>query len=343
MTDIPDESVQLVLTSPPYPMIEMWDDAFSAWNPLVSVALKEGDSAAAYEEMHRCLDSVWTECSRILSPGGIACINIGDATRTAGGSFRLYPNHSRITAAFEARGFHTLPCIIWRKQTNSPTKFMGSGMLPAGAYVTLEHEYILVFRKGGKRSFSGEEVRKRRESAFFWEERNLWFSDLWEFKGTRQLMNHTGRRDRSAAYPLELAHRLVNMYSVRGDTVVDPFLGTGTTLIGCLMNARRCAGYEIDPGLKPVIEDLVIRARSGLNGLIAQRYADHLKFIGDYRNRKGDPKHHNSFHGFEVITKQETDLVLASIQEISLGPDNTILAAYEPYVHKSGQGELMFY
>ncbi|MGD9382562.1 MAG: hypothetical protein PVH55_00780 [Desulfobacterales bacterium] len=82
--------------------------------------------------------------------------------------------------------FSTLPCIIWRKQTNAPNKFMGSGMLPAGAYVTLEHEYILILGKGPKRVFEKQEdKRKRHDSAIFWEERNSWYSDVWfDAKGT---------------------------------------------------------------------------------------------------------------------------------------------------------------
>ena len=75
-------------------------------------------------------------------------------------------------------GFTALPCILWRKQTNAPNKLMGSGMLPAGAYVTLEYEYVLILRKGPKREFSRDEDKKRRlESVIFWEERNIWFSD----------------------------------------------------------------------------------------------------------------------------------------------------------------------
>ena len=108
---------------------------------------------------------------------------------------------------------------------------MGSGMLPAGAYVTLEHEHILVLRKGNKRNFkTPEEKLRRQKSAFFWEERNLWFSDLWEdLKGTKQNNIDKNIRERSGAYPFELAYRLINMLSLREDKVLDPFLGTGTT------------------------------------------------------------------------------------------------------------------
>src|SRR5206468_5334175 len=103
-------------------------------------------------------------------------------------TFILYPNHVRIASHLVRLGFNPLPAILWRKQTNAPNKFMGSGMFPPGAYVTLEHEYVLIVRKGDKRAFDSEVIRsRRRESAFFWEERNDWFSDVWfDLKGTGQ-------------------------------------------------------------------------------------------------------------------------------------------------------------
>jgi len=151
MAEIPSESVHLVVTSPPYPLIAMWDGLFSDRDPAIKAALAKGDGGRAFELMHRMLDVVWNEVHRVLRPGGFACINVGDAARTLGGGFALYPNHARILGRLSSLGFSVLPEILWRKQTNAPNKFMGSGMLPAGAYVTLEHEYILVVRKGAGR------------------------------------------------------------------------------------------------------------------------------------------------------------------------------------------------
>ncbi|MEE8552751.1 MAG: DNA methyltransferase, partial [Desulfobacterales bacterium] len=142
MEAVSSESVALMVTSPPYPMIEMWDDMFGQQSSSVKKALAKGDGPDAFELMHQVLDPVWREVYRVLKFGGFACINIGDATRTINGNFSLYPNHMRILKAALELGFSALPCILWRKQTNAPNKFMGSGMLPAGAYVTLEHEYI---------------------------------------------------------------------------------------------------------------------------------------------------------------------------------------------------------
>ncbi len=224
MSEIKTESIDLVVTSPPYPMIEMWDDTFINQNGEIEKTIKENSGGQAFEYMHKELDKVWHEVYRVIKPGGIACINIGDATRTINGDFKLYSNHSRIITYCTSLGFSVLPNILWRKQTNAPNKFMGSGMLPPGAYVTLEHEYIIILRKGTKRAFKTNEKNNRNESAFFWEERNKWFSDIWEdLKGINQKLIRTTSRDRSAAFPFELAFRLVNMFSVKGDNVLDPF------------------------------------------------------------------------------------------------------------------------
>ncbi|MEC7707219.1 MAG: DNA methyltransferase, partial [Candidatus Thermoplasmatota archaeon] len=136
MSALEDGLVQLMVTSPPYPMIEMWDEGFGETNSAITDALDEGDGWRAFELMHGILDGVWEECYRVLSDGGFACINIGDATRTIDDEFALYTNRARIDMKMIELGFTPLPSIIWRKQSNAPNKFMGSGTLPAGAYVT---------------------------------------------------------------------------------------------------------------------------------------------------------------------------------------------------------------
>jgi len=205
ISSVPSNSVDLIVTSPPYPMIQMWDEIFSNQNPSISKALKKNDGNKAFELMHKELDLVWDETFRILKCGGFACINIGDATRTIDENFGLYSNHSRILQHLIKIGFTALPEILWRKQTNAPNKFMGSGMLPAGAYVTLEHEFILVVRKGSKREFAKPlDKLNRRKSAYFWEERNTFFSDVWfDIKGTTQGLYKSNSRDRSGAFPLK--------------------------------------------------------------------------------------------------------------------------------------------
>ena len=308
MDALPSNSVDLVVTSPPYPMIEMWDDGFSNLNPAIEDALKKSAGMDAFELMHHELDPVWDEVYRVLKDGGFACINIGDATRTMNGNFCLYTNHARILNYMQALGFSSLPAILWRKQTNAPNKFMGSGMLPAGAYVTLEHEYILIFRKGQKRAFEGTEDKKtRRESAFFWEERNIWFSDVWfDVKGTRQALGDRDTRSRSAAFPFELAYRLIQMYSAKGDLVLDPFLGIGTSMAAAVAGVRNSIGYEIDPAFKATIRSIPEMIIEFSNATIRKRVQNHIEFCANRIKEKGPMKHINKYYGFPVMTAQES-------------------------------------
>lgn len=307
-------------------MIEMWDECFSLQNPKIGEALSRLDTNKAFELMHQELDAVWKECFRVLTPGGFLCVNIGDATRTFDGDFRLYNNHSRITQYCLSIGFINLPNIIWHKPTNAPNKFMGSGMLPCGAYVTLEHEYILVFRKGGKRLFKqASEKEARRQSAFFWEERNIWFSDVWDFVGVKQKMVSLDSRDRSAAFPLEVPYRLINMYSQIGDTVMDPFYGLGTTTQAAMLLGRNSLGYEIDAQMKSSIENNLQRfGVPEMNQLISSRYSQHLDFVQDYSKRKGALKHHNSYLNCDVVTSQEESLELHYITSIDKNKGNEL-------------------
>ena len=319
MSDVASQSVHLVVTSPPYPMIEMWDDQFSR-QAAIQKALKRPIGKEAFELMHRQLDRVWDELQRVLVPGGIACINIGDATRTLDGEFALYPNHSRILARMLAIGFSNLPNILWRKQTNAPNKFMGSGMMPPGAYVTLEHEYILIFRKGDKRLFKSQaEKANRRQSAFFWEERNQWFSDVWmDLKGTRQKTGDKQLRKRSGAYPFELAYRLICMFSVMGDTVLDPFLGTGTTLFAAVAAGRNSLGVELEKAFAPMIGQGSQQTIDLGRHRIGERFDNHLQFVRDREAAGKTIKHINRVYGFPVITRQEVELMIplpAAIQE----------------------------
>ena len=330
MKEIPPESVDLMVTSPPYPMIEMWDEVFSKLSPKIKGALEGPKPASAYELMHRELDKVWGEVWRVLKSGGIACINIGDATRTMNGGFGLYTNHARIISRMQEIGFTSLPAVIWRKQTNAPNKFMGSGMLPPSAYVTLEHEYILVFRKGSKAVFPNREMDDRRESAYFWEERNHWFSDVWmDLKGTPQKMKHDQLRSRSGAFPFELPFRLINMFSVKGATVLDPFLGTGTTMLAAMVCGRNSLGVEIDGNFKEaIVKELEAVAPFG-NAQIMARLANHEKFVRDRIEAGGKFKYTNHHYGFPVITNQERNLLINDLVSIREAGPNEFEVEYD--------------
>ena len=244
MEELKDESVHLVVTSPPYPMVSIWDDFFAE------------SSARTYDEMHGYLNQVWKEVSRVLVPGGIACINIGDATRSKDGLFHLYPNHSRVIEAFERLGLVSLPYILWKKPTTKPQykgkgAFLGSGFLPPNAYVTLDMEFILVFRKGGLRVFAPKDP-DRYKSRYTKKERDQWFSQVWTVSGARQSVE--GLERRVAAFPEEIPRRLIRMFSIVGDMVLDPFLGSGTSLKVAMELERRFAGYERLDSLIPVIK-----------------------------------------------------------------------------------------
>ena len=310
MKGVEDESIDLIVTSPPYPMIAMWDESFSSAHEGIADALADEDGVRAFELMHACLDDVWTECERVLRPGGIACVNVGDATRKIGDEFRLFSNHSRILQAMGRLGFSVLPDILWRKPTNAPNKFLGSGMLPAGAYVTYEHEYILILRKGTNRKFvSAAEKARRRRSAFFWEERNVWFSDVWlDLRGTTQLVLDPEARSRSAAFPFELAYRLIQMHSLIGDTVLDPFLGTGTTTAAAAASGRNSVGFEQDPSLANTIRGVLRKGIELGRARAVQRLESHLRFVQDRLEAGKTCGHTSNHYGFPVITRQEKDL-----------------------------------
>jgi len=345
---IDSKTVHLTVTSPPYPMIEMWDDIFTKQNKKIGAALAQNNGALAFELMHREMDKVWTELERVTVSGGFVCINIGDATRTIDQNFQLFSNHTRIIQKFLSLGFQNLPNIIWRKATNAPNKFMGSGMMPPGAYVTLEHEHILIFRKGRKREFKTvAEKNVRRSSSYFWEERNIWFSDLWDLKGVKQSIKNSKTRERSAAYPFELSYRLINMFSVKGDNVLDPYLGTGTTVLGAMAAGRNSFGYDIDKiFIKDFSEQNFLDITDELNKIIRHRLHKHQNFIKERKELKGKDsiKHTSNQYDFAVMTSQEKELILNYVKNISITKKNRFECQYikEAILEYNSQSVLSF-
>jgi len=266
MSEVMYESVHLTVTSPPYPMVSIWDDFFAE------------ASAKSYDDMHEYLNEIWREIRRVLVPGGIACINIGDATRSLNGIFHLYPNHSRIIENFEKLGFVTLPYVLWKKPTNRPHykgkgAFLGSGFLPPNAYVTLDMEYILIFRKGAPRSFPPKDPQ-RYDSKFTKKERDEWFSQVWKVPGARQDVD--GFERRVAAFPEEIPRRLIRMFSILGDVILDPFLGSGTTLKVAMDLDRKFVGYEKLPQLTEIIRKKLESSRRRVEFLEQSRPINQL-------------------------------------------------------------------
>lgn len=329
LSRIGTDGVDLVVTSPPYPMVGMWDGLFSRLNPGIGSSLSREDGAGAFSLMHAELDRTWKEVHRVLRPGGFACVNVGDAVRSVGGVFELFPNHLRVMDSFRSLGFTPLPYVLWSKPTNKPSKYMGSGMLPAGAYATLEHEFILVFRKGGARRFPPDEAARRRRSAFFWEERNAWFSDRWTgIVGARQGSHPPGSSSRTAAFPVDIPLRLILMYSLAGDTVLDPFLGAGTTMLAAVLTGRSSIGYEIDP-------DAAHRARTRVGGAAApaleharKRLTVHQEYVAEMARKGRRFQHTSSVYGFPVMTRQEIEMAVPELQRLVPLPDGTFEAEH---------------
>jgi site-specific DNA-methyltransferase (cytosine-N4-specific) len=264
-------------------MIEMWDEQFrkidnkidDLWKKMeLEKHEKRKDKLVKkiYSIMHENLNQVWKGVYCKLVNGGIACINIGDATRSINGIFRLFPNHAKVIENCEKIGFITLPSILWKKPTTKPKykgkgAFLGSGMLPPNAYVTQDCEFILIFRKGGLRKFVPHDPL-RYQSAYEKEERNNWFTQIWDIVGVKQSLSSTERR--AAAFPEEIPRRLIKMFSIIGDTVLDPFLGTGTTTKVAKELGRNSIGYEIDSVFLPMIKEKV--------GISQKKLTDEIEF-----------------------------------------------------------------
>ncbi len=231
LTAIADGSVELVLTSPPYPMVAQWDEQFRALG------------ARDHAGMLRLLAGAWREAYRVLVPGGMLVVVVGDALRRGEHGFRLWANHAAILLDAERAGFRPLPYVLWKKPTNRANAYLGSGFLPPNAYVTLDCEFVLPLRKGDPRRFPPHDPR-REASRFGRAERDRWFSQVWDdVRGARQ----RSPDGRTGAFPPALAERLIRMFSVVGDTVLDPFAGTGTTVWAAASLGRRAVGVELDP------------------------------------------------------------------------------------------------
>jgi hypothetical protein len=207
---------------------------------------------------------------------------------------------------------------------------MGSGMLPPGAYVTLEHEYILILRKGSIRSFQKEtEKENRRSSAFFWEERNDWYSDVWmDLKGTTQKLRNENLRLRSGAFPFELAYRLINMFSVKGDTVLDPFCGLATSTLAAMAASRNSIGFELEENFREAIHARIETVLEISNARIRSRIENHLKFVTERQKNGKLLKHENQVYGFPVMTRQERTLFINPLLQVENTGENSFCVYY---------------
>lgn len=238
MAELPDESVHLIVTSPPYWQLKDYgaDD---------QIGFNDD-----YETYVNHLNLVWSECFRVLQKGCRLCVNIGDqfARSTYYGRYKVIPIHTEIIKFCEVIGFDFMGQIIWQKSTTMNTSgggsVMGSYPYPRNGIVKLDFEYILLFKKRG---VAPKPSKQQKESAAMTnEEWNTYFSGHWYFNGAKQDKH-------LAMFPEELPHRLIKMFSFPGETVLDPFLGSGTTSLAARKLGRNSIGYEINENFLPVI------------------------------------------------------------------------------------------
>lgn len=240
MHELPAQSVQLIITSPPY------------WQLKHYGAEDEIGYHDTYETYINHLNLVWQECYRVLHDGCRLCINIGDqfARATYYGRYKVIPIRTEIIRCCETLGFDYMGAVIWQKQTSMNTSggatIMGSFPYPRNGIVKLDYEFILIFKKNGKAPKVSDAQKKA--SAMTKEEWNTYFAGHWNFGGARQ-------EKHLAMFPEELPKRLIKMFSFVGETVLDPFMGSGTTSLAALNLDRHSFGYEINPDFIPIIRE----------------------------------------------------------------------------------------
>ena len=240
LNKIPDKSVQLIITSPPY------------WQ-LKDYGTKEqigfNDS---YEEYINNLNLVWKECYRVLSDGCRMCINIGDqfARSVYYGRYKVIPIRTEIIRFCETLGMDYMGAVIWQKTTTMNTSgggaIMGSYPYPRNGILKMDYEFILLFKKLGNAPKPTPEQKKK--SVMSKEEWLEYFSSHWNFYGARQ-------NGHIAMFPEELPKRLIKMFSFVGETVFDPFLGSGTTSLAAKNLGRNSIGYEINKEYSGIIKE----------------------------------------------------------------------------------------
>ena len=234
LTFLNNESIHLVVTSPPYWNLKRYNE-----NP------DQLGHVNDYESFLGELEKVWRESFRVLVPGGRLVCVVGDVcvSRRKFGRHLVFPLHSDICVLCRKIGFDNLNPIIWHKIANASfevengSKFLGKPYEP-NAIIKNDMEFILMQRKPGGYRKPTEEQRKL--SKIDKKDFNAWFQQIWNITGA-------STRNHPAPFPLELASRLVRMFSFQGDTVLDPFCGTGTSMVASLRHGRNSIGIDIDP------------------------------------------------------------------------------------------------
>ncbi len=242
MSELKDKSIHLIVTSPPY-----WQ--LKDYGTEDQIGFHDD-----YETYINHLNLTWQECFRVLHKGCRLCINIGDqfARSTYYGRYKVIPIHTEIIKFCEMIGFDFMGQIIWQKATTMNTSggasIMGSYPNPRNGIVKLDFEYILLFKKQGNAPKPTKEQKEN--SVMTNEEWNTYFNGHWYFSGAKQDKH-------LAMFPEELPHRLIKMFSFPGETVLDPFMGSGTTALAARNLNRNSVGYEINPEFIPIIKEKI--------------------------------------------------------------------------------------
>jgi site-specific DNA-methyltransferase (adenine-specific) len=240
MDELKDESVHLIITSPPYWQLKDYGNGSQ---------IGFNDS---YEDYINNLNLVWKGCYRVLHKGCRLCVNIGDqfARSVYYGRYKIIPIREEIIKFCETIGFDYMGAIIWQKVTTCNTTggatVMGSFPYPRNGIIKLDYEFILIFKKLGDPPKVSREIREK--SKLTLEEWNEYFYGHWNFSGERQDKH-------LAMFPEELPKRLIKMFSFVGDTVLDPFLGSGTTCLAAKKLGRNSVGYEVNEDFLQIIKE----------------------------------------------------------------------------------------
>jgi DNA modification methylase len=237
LTWIPDASVHLVVTSPPYWTLK----EYAAGNS------EQMGHFSDYEHFLSELDRVWSECKRVLVGGGRVCCIVGDVCipRKRGGRHYLVPLHSDIQVRARRVGLDCLQPILWNKIANGATEAEGNGAgfygkpYQPGGIIKNDVEYILFLRKGGE--YRTTPTLQKALSMLTKEEMKIWFRSIWT-----DIPGASTRDGHPAPYPVSIAERLIRMFSFAGDTVLDPFAGTGSTSQAAIMSGRNSIANEIE-------------------------------------------------------------------------------------------------
>ena len=232
---LPDESVHLVVTSPPYWTLKQYEPHASQLGEVED-----------YEDFLDQLDRVWSEVQRLLVPGGRLVVVVGDVclSRRKYGRHVVFPLHASIQERCRKLGFDNLAPIIWHKISNAATEATGNGSTFLGkpyepnAIIKHDIEYVLFERKPG--GYRRPTVAMRALSVIPAESHRAWYQQIWQVSGA-------STRQHPAPYPLAVAERLVRMFSFVGDTVLDPFSGTGTTALAAGTWGRNSVSVEVEP------------------------------------------------------------------------------------------------